>query len=116
MPLTTLEVVGFPSSRIIEQPIDVSNFGGNAFFTLGYIHLDRTIGPMQAATSFYVIDACTSYYLLERSWNQKHKVVSSTYHHCLKAIWKDKKVMPLPLSIHFREMKFISQRQSSLTN
>lgn len=57
-----LKVVGFPSSRIFEQSIDVSNFGGNGFFDLGYIHLDQIIGPAQAATSFHIIDACTFYY------------------------------------------------------
>lgn len=50
MPFLTIEVIGTPRSRIMEYPIEVSGFGGNASFTLGYVNLDLTIKPMPAAT------------------------------------------------------------------
>lgn len=61
-----------PRSLIIEQLIEVSGFGENASFTLGYINFDLTIGPTRAATCFHVIDICTSYLMLGRPWIHKH--------------------------------------------
>lgn len=48
MPLSMLEVVA-PGNRIVEQPIEVSGFGGSAYFILGYFSLDLTIRSIRAA-------------------------------------------------------------------
>lgn len=90
--LFTLKAVVNPWGKIVEQPIEVLSFGGNRSFSLGYIILDLAIGPMQVATQFHMIDVGTFYHLLlGRPWIHKHKAVPSTYHQCLKAIYKDKK-------------------------
>lgn len=65
----------------------------SASFTVGYINLNLTIGPLQAAIKLYVIDTRTSYHLFHgRTWIHKHQHVPSMYHQCLKKIWKGKKV------------------------
>lgn len=44
MPLSKIEVVGIPRSKIFEQLIEVLDYGGNASFILDYINLDLIIG------------------------------------------------------------------------
>lgn len=57
MPLSTLETVGIRRDKIIKHSVEVSSFRGNASFTLGFINLDLTVGPMRVANRFRVIDA-----------------------------------------------------------
>lgn len=45
MPLVALKVVGIPPNRIAEQPVDIYDFGGNAF-TLSYNNIDLITGPI----------------------------------------------------------------------
>lgn len=59
MSLSTLEALKIPRRRTLNHPVKVSGFGGKASFTIGYINLDRTIGPMRAATHFHVTNART---------------------------------------------------------
>lgn len=59
MPLSTIEAIGTPEERNVEQLIDVSGFGGSTSFNIGYINLDLNIRPMQVVTRFHVIDALT---------------------------------------------------------
>lgn len=41
-----LEEVKIPRDRVVEQSVEVSGFGDTAPFTLGYINVDLTIGPI----------------------------------------------------------------------
>lgn len=67
MPLSMLEVVGIPESKIIDQSIEILGFGGNVPFTLSYTNLDLTMGPIRVVPRFHDIDARTSYHLLLES-------------------------------------------------
>ena len=41
----------------------------------------------------YVMDGDTSYHIiLGRPWLKAHKVVASTYHQCIKAVWRGRLV------------------------
>lgn len=93
MPLLRLEAVGIPRDHVVEQPIEVSGLGGNAFFTLGYVNADFVMGLLKTATRFHVIDARTTYYfLLNRLWSID-RIVPSSYYQCLKANWRGKKLI-----------------------
>lgn len=108
-PGSSLNIMPYLRSRI------ECHVWGSASFTTGSVNLDQTIGPMQTTIRLHLIDAWTSYHLLlRRPWIHKHKVVPFTYHQCLKAIWKDKKAMSMPLNACSSKMKFVSQRQLSL--
>lgn len=62
-------------------------------YTVGSISLDLTMGSILVVHRFHVIDSQTSYHLLlGRPWIHRYKAIPSTYHQCLKAIWKRKKV------------------------
>lgn len=91
--LDILDDLGIPREKIQKQPFEVFSFNGNRTYTVSSISLDLTVGPIRVAHRFHVIDTQTSYQLLlGRPWIQKYKAVPSTYHQCLKAIWKGKKV------------------------
>lgn len=73
--------------------MEVSNFRGHKTFKIGFVTLDLTLGPIRAAHPFQVIDSQTSYHmLLRRPWIHYNKSMPLTYHKCLKAIWKGKRV------------------------
>lgn len=91
--LSTLDAVGFPREKIIRQPIEVSSSRGHKTYTLGFVNLDFAIGSIRAAYPFQVINSQTSYHiLLVRPWIHRNKAVPSTYHQCLKVVWKSKRV------------------------
>lgn len=51
------------------------------------------MGSIWGAHPFQVIDFQTSYHiLLARPWIHRNKAMPSTYHQCLKAVWKGKRV------------------------
>lgn len=87
MPLPTLEEIRIPWSKNIEQPIEASGFGGKASFIF-----DLTVGPIRVARLHDISASPRIILLLERTWIHKHNVVLCTYHLCLKALWKVKKV------------------------
>lgn len=81
MHLLTLEVVGIPQDRVVKHLTEVSSFGGNTSFILGYINFDLVIEQTRATSLFHVIDARTSYHLLlGRHGIYKHKGVPFTNH------------------------------------
>lgn len=43
-----LEAVRIRRDRVVEQPIEVSGFGGNMPLTLGYIKVDLLVGAKPA--------------------------------------------------------------------
>lgn len=103
----SIKTRGDPSRSNVEQSIEVSSFEGSASFTLGYINIDLAIGLIRASNCFYVIDAHTYYHFcLEGPRSNKHKLEPSTYHQCLKAIWKGKKVHVSASASPFGEAEF----------
>lgn len=108
MLLFTLEVAGISLDHIIEQPIKMSGFRGNASFVLGIIiNLLLTMGPIWAGTRFYVIDACTTYHLL--LGRPLIDNVSIPFGRTRRGTW-------MHLTICFREMKFTFLSQPSSTS
>ncbi|XP_075645316.1 uncharacterized protein LOC142616303 [Castanea sativa] len=83
--LSTLEVVGLTSRRILGAPIEITGFGGSAESTEGYVQLALRVGPIVALTIFHVINSKVSYHvLLGRPWLHKYRFIPSTYHQCIK--------------------------------
>lgn len=93
IPLSALDAVGIPRDKITKQLVEVSSFRGKSTYTMGFVNLDLNVGPRRTTHKFYVIDSQTTYFLLlGRLWIHHHKAVPSTYHKCLKTIWKGKRV------------------------
>lgn len=71
----------------MRQLIEVYDFAGYCTFTLGFVNHDLI---MRTTHLFHVIDSPTAFHLmLRRPWIHRHKVIPSTYHQYLKAIWKE---------------------------
>uniref|UniRef100_A0A2N9FCN2 Uncharacterized protein n=1 Tax=Fagus sylvatica TaxID=28930 RepID=A0A2N9FCN2_FAGSY len=71
--------------KIQGSPMEVTGFGGVTEYTMGHVQLVLKVGPIVALTRFHVVNAETPYHvLLGRPWLHKHKLVSSTYHQCVK--------------------------------
>uniref|UniRef100_A0A2N9G8A8 RNase H type-1 domain-containing protein n=1 Tax=Fagus sylvatica TaxID=28930 RepID=A0A2N9G8A8_FAGSY len=85
IPLSTLQAVNVPQQKIQGSPMEVTGFGGMTEHTMGHVQLVLKVGPIVALTRFHVVNAETPYHvLLGRPWLHKHKLVSSTYHQCVK--------------------------------
>uniref|UniRef100_A0A2N9GAK5 RNA-directed DNA polymerase n=1 Tax=Fagus sylvatica TaxID=28930 RepID=A0A2N9GAK5_FAGSY len=85
IPLSTLQAVDLPHQKIQGSPMEVTGFGGMIEHTMGHVQLVLKVGPIVALTRFHVVNAETPYHvLLGRPWLHKHKLVSSTYHQCVK--------------------------------
>uniref|UniRef100_A0A2N9HPJ3 Reverse transcriptase n=1 Tax=Fagus sylvatica TaxID=28930 RepID=A0A2N9HPJ3_FAGSY len=81
----TLQAVDLPHQKIQGSPMEVTGFGGMTEHTMGHVQLVLKVGPIVALTRFHVVNAETPYHvLLGRPWLHKHKLVSSTYHQCVK--------------------------------
>lgn len=72
---------------MVEQPIKVSGFGGNACFTLEYINIDLVIGPI----TFYMLGYFIIYFLGD-SRSRKLELCPLHTNNVLKAIWRRNKV------------------------
>ena len=58
---------------------------------LRYVSFDVRAGPIRAPIVMHVMEGNTSYHIiLGRPWLKAYKVVASTYHQCVKAIWRNK--------------------------
>jgi hypothetical protein len=85
IPLSTLKAANIPQHKIQGVPIEVTGFGGAAEYTMGHIQLVLRVGPIVALTRFHVVNSEVPYHvLLGRPWLHKHKLISSTYHQCIK--------------------------------
>uniref|UniRef100_A0A2N9IPK6 RNA-directed DNA polymerase n=1 Tax=Fagus sylvatica TaxID=28930 RepID=A0A2N9IPK6_FAGSY len=85
IPLSTLKAANIPQHKIQGAPIEVTGFGGAAEYTMGHIQLVLRVGPIVALTRFHVVNSEVPYHvLLGRPWLHKHKLISSTYHQCIK--------------------------------
>uniref|UniRef100_A0A2N9G5K4 Retrotransposon gag domain-containing protein n=1 Tax=Fagus sylvatica TaxID=28930 RepID=A0A2N9G5K4_FAGSY len=85
IPLSTLKAANVPQQKIQGSPMEVTGFGGMTEYTMGHVQLVLKVGPIVALTRFHVVNAETPYHvLLGRPWLHKYKLVSSTYHQCVK--------------------------------
>ena len=83
--LSTLEAMGLAGKRILRAPIEITRFRGSAKSIEGYVQLALKVGPIVALTRFHVINSEVSYHvLLGHKWLHKHRLISSTYHQCVK--------------------------------
>ena len=83
--MNKLQAANTSRRKIQGTPMEVTGFGGAAEYTIGHIQLALKVSPILSLTRFHVIDSAVSYHvLLSRPWLHKHKLVSSTYHQCVK--------------------------------
>jgi hypothetical protein len=83
--VNTLQDANILRRKIQGTSMEVTGFGGAAEYTIGHIQLALKVGPILSLTRFHVIDFSVSYHvLLGHPWLHKHKLVSSTYHQCVK--------------------------------
>ncbi|KAL6126262.1 hypothetical protein ACLB2K_074313 [Fragaria x ananassa] len=83
--LQVLTAAGISLAKIVKTSMSIPGFANGSEEAVSYILLNLKVGPIQSLTKFYVVDADTSYHaLLGRLWLNKHKLVPSTYHQCLK--------------------------------
>lgn len=65
--------------------MEVTGFGGKGEYAAGHIQLWLKVGPIASLVRFHVVKTEVSYHvLLGRPWLHKHRLVSSTYHQCVK--------------------------------
>ena len=65
--------------------MEITGFGRGCEHTIGHIQLVLKVKPLMGLTRFHVLDSSMSYHvLLGRPWLHKHKLISSTYHQCVK--------------------------------
>ncbi|EXB67552.1 hypothetical protein L484_006001 [Morus notabilis] len=85
IPLATLTAAGIPCKRITKVEGQIVGFRNSTEMSIGYIQLDLKAEPICSQTRFYVLDVDVSYHiLLGRPWLNKHKLICSTYHQCIK--------------------------------
>ena len=70
--------------------------------TFGHASVDLRVGPIRARTLMHVMNSYTSYHLIFGCpWLKAHKVIASTYHQCVKVVWKGK-----PMTIKATKMPY----------
>ncbi|CAL2276822.1 unnamed protein product [Prunus armeniaca] len=85
LPLSVLTAAGIPLSKIVQSQTSISSFGNQSEVTVGYMQVNLKVGPIRSLTKFYVVDVDVAYHaLLGRPWLNKHKLVVSIYHQCVK--------------------------------
>ena len=85
IPLDVLDAAKITRNKIVRAKTQISGFENATEITMGYVQLDLKVGPLRSFTKFHVLDAKFSYHvLLGRPWLNKHKLVVSTYHQCVK--------------------------------
>ena len=117
IPLSTLVAAGIFRRKIQGLPMEITRFGGGCEHTIGHIQLVLKVEPLVGLTRFHVLDSSVSYHvLLERPWLHKHKLISSTYHQCVKGRLNEKPIRipanPTPFDqseAHYLEAAFYDQ-------
>ena len=85
IPLSTLQAIGISEKKIQGCPMEVTGFGGRREYTAGHIQLWLKVGLIASLARFHMVRMEVSYHvLLGRPWLHKHRLVPSTYHHCVK--------------------------------
>nr|POE57390.1 hypothetical protein CFP56_05990 [Quercus suber] len=88
-----LDALGIPRERIIREPLQVAGIGSLQQHTLGHVSLDLREGLIRARTLMHMMDGDTSYHIiLDHPWLNAHRTMASTYHQCVKAIWRGRPV------------------------
>ena len=65
--------------------MEVTGFGGWGEYTAGHIQLWLKVSPIASLARFHVVKTEVSYHvLLGRPWLHKYRLVSFTYHQCVK--------------------------------
>lgn len=90
--LSILDAVGIPRERITRQLIEGSSLRVHNTYNLGFVNIDLAVGTNQTAHGFHVIECKTTYHLLPESLGYTAKAIPFTYHQCLKAIWKCRRI------------------------
>ena len=81
--------------------MEVTGFGGRGEYIVHHIQLWLKVGLIASLACFHVVKTEVSYHvLLGRPWLHKHRLVSSTYHQCVKGRLNGKMICiaanPLP--------------------
>ena len=81
--------------------MEVTGFGGRGEYIVGHIQLWLKVGLIASLACFHVVKTEVSdHVLLGRPWLHKHRLVSSTYHQCVKGRLNGKMICiaanPLP--------------------
>ena len=63
IPLSTLEAVKIPRSKIMGFPMEVTGFRGRGENTVGYIQSWLKVGPIAALTHFHMVKIEVSYHV-----------------------------------------------------
>ena len=86
LPLLTLDALGIPRERIIREPLQLSGIGMLHQCTFGHVSLDLRVGSIRART-IQLMDGDTSHHIiLGYPWLRAYKVITSTYHQCVKPV------------------------------
>uniref|UniRef100_A0A2N9GQ00 Integrase catalytic domain-containing protein n=1 Tax=Fagus sylvatica TaxID=28930 RepID=A0A2N9GQ00_FAGSY len=105
-PLYLSAVVKDVQQKIQGSPMEVTGFGGVTEYTMGHVQLVLRVGSIVALTRFHVVNAEAPYHvLLGRPWLHKHKLVSSTYHQCVKGRLNGKPIRIAANSCPFDHIK-----------
>lgn len=62
--LPVVDAEDMSRENITRQMIEVSGFGSNCTYILGFVNLDLTVGQIRAMHRFHVIDSQMAYHLL----------------------------------------------------
>ena len=84
-PLSTLQILNVSAERVRPNNVCVRAFDGSRTDVIGEIELVLTIGPVDFAVNFQVLDINASYnLLLGRPWVHRAGPVPSTFHQMIK--------------------------------
>ena len=121
IPLSTLIATSISRRKIQGLPMKITELGGGCEHTIGHIQLVLKVRPLVGLTRFHVLDSSMSYHvLLGRPWLHKLKLISSTYHQCIKGCLNGKLIRiptnPTPFNqskAHYLEAAFYDQLTTS---
>ena len=124
LPLPTFDALGILRERIIPESMEVVGIDALQENNLRHVSFDVRVGPIRAPTVMHVMEGNTSYHIiLGRPWLKAYKVVASTYHQCVKAIWRNKQVvieaikMPFDRAeLHFAEVALYQEYEPENEN
>lgn len=102
--------MGVQRENLTRQLVEMSGFGCGCTYAMAFMNLDLTIGPIRAMDWFHVFYSQMTYdLLLERPWIHNHMATLSTYHQCLKVIWKGRRAYINATESHYKEMRLTFQ-------
>ena len=124
LPLPTFDALGILRERIIPESMEVVGIGALQENNLRHVSFDVRARPIRAPTVMHVMEGNTSYHIiLGCPWLKAYKVVASTYHQCVKAIWRNKQVvieaikMPFDRAeLHFAEVALYQEYEPESEN